>query len=753
MKNSDFNEIELLESEFEGEKHNIMDYFSIIRNNLLPIVLIFAVSMIVTYIYIKNYPVNYRATTIVRIDKPRSGILEQQSLSFNLNFAGGTERFLMNQIEIMKSYYIRDIVAKTILDTMKNVKNIRGFTFLTRKVSENESVLLSQEDLRRKLFNQIKIDLKKNVDAVTVSLEGFSFFEIQMVVNIYSNVFVEYSKEINKEDLTNVKKFLEDEKDKKYKELTVSESALEDFQKKSGFVALDEQSKALIESITNYDQQKNLATIDLRAGENELYNLKKESEKSDPKLYDYISGQIAQPYMIELQRQIAELEVKRDIDLSTATDTRLKEKITTEAKSKLEKLNKTLDEKTEILRVGLLAETPEGKRVLSQKIIDGTLRINALQSKIKTINGIMKKYEGDFNKLPETNIEFAKLERNRKSNEKLYLALEEKYQEATINERSRLGYAELLDPGYDSVGPVSPNKNLILLTGVIIGISLGLGFAFARNYLDKSIKSPEQIEASGASVLSWIPSFKELVEVHSPDTDFIVELKPSSSASEAFKALRTRIQYSKIESEPLKTILVTSSIPSEGKTIVSANIAGSFSQTGKRTLLLDCDLRKPRIHNVMQCDRYPGLSDKLFENVSFEDVIRKTKLENLSFITSGTIPPNPSELLGSLQMKNLLEELKGMFDIIVIDSPPLISVTDSEILFNICDGTILVSRANVTPFDAFLKTYRRLYKINQHNMLGCVLNDFTFKGSYGYYYNYYYYYSKPDNLKGRKAAK
>jgi capsular exopolysaccharide synthesis family protein len=753
MKNSDFNENELLESEFEGEKRNIMDYFGIIRNNILPIVLIFSVSMIVTYIYIRNYPVNYRATTIVRIDKPRSGILEQQSLSFNLNFAGGTERFLMNQIEIMKSYYIRDIVAKTILDTMKNADNYTGFTFLTTKVSEKEKKLITREALRRKLLNSIKIEVKKNVDAVTISLEGSSFYEVQMVVNIYSNVFVEYSKEINKEDLTNVKQFLEVEKDKKYKELTTSESELEDFQKRSGFVALDEQSKALIESISTYDQQKNMAMIDLRSTESELQNLKKEAEKSDPKLYDYISGQVNQPYMLELERQIAELEVKRDIDLSTATDTRLKEKIISETKAKVDRLNKNLEEKVEILRTGLLAETPEGKRNLSQKIIDVTILSNTLQTKVRTINEILKRYENDFSKLPQTNIVFAKLERNRKSNEKLYLALEEKYQEATINERSRLGYAELLDPGYDGIGPVSPNKNIILLTGVIIGIALGLGFAFARNYLDKSIKSPEQLEAAGVSVLSWIPSFKELVEVHSPDTDFIVELKPSSSASEAFKALRTRIQYSKIESEPLKTILVTSSIPSEGKTIVSANIAGSFSQTGKRTLLLDCDLRKPRIHNVMQCDRYPGLSDKLFENVSFEDVIRKTKLENLSFITSGTIPPNPSELLGSMQMKNLLEELKGMFDIIVIDSPPFISVTDSEILFNVCDGTILVSRANLTPFDAYIKTYRRLTKINPHNVLGCVLNDFTFKGSYGYYYNYYYYYSKPDNLKNKNRFK
>ena len=122
----------------------------------------------------------------------------------------------------------------------------------------------------------------------------------------------------------------------------------------------------------------------------------------------------------------------------------------------------------------------------------------------------------------------------------------------------------------------------------------------------------------------------------------------------------------------------------------------------------------------------------------------------MSYITSGTIPPNPSELLGSQQMIEFINEIRELFDVVIIDSPPFVSVTDSEILFNITDGTILVCRANVTPIDAFIKTYRRLFKLNRRNLLGSVLNDFAFKSSYGYYYNYYYYYSKPDSSKGKK---
>jgi Mrp family chromosome partitioning ATPase len=124
-------------------------------------------------------------------------------------------------------------------------------------------------------------------------------------------------------------------------------------------------------------------------------------------------------------------------------------------------------------------------------------------------------------------------------------------------------------------------------------------------------------------------------------------------------------------------------------------------------------------------------------------------MDNLSYVTSGTIPPNPSEILGSVQMQQFLKKLEEFYEIIIIDSPPFISVTDSEILFNITNGTILVARSHLTPFEPFYKTYRRLLTLNPKNLLGCVLNNFAFKSSYGYYYNYYYYYSRPES-KGKK---
>jgi len=744
MNKIDQIEKEILEMEFEPESNKIAEYYNLIRINLFPIILIFAISLIVTTIYIRNYRTVYRSVSTLKIDKPQSILEKSENIFMQIAMS---ERVLSNQIEMMKSYYIRDVVARSLLDSLKNVSDMRNYYHLVRRVSENDVVPLTQEELRRKLNAIIKIDVKKNVDAVTISSEGYSANELLLITNTYSEVYVNYSRELNRQDITNVKKFLENEREKKLNDLNNAEFSLQDFQKKVGFIILDEQAKLLIENASRYESERNTAEIDLRINENNLQSLKQETAKYDPNLIQYVEGQVTQPYIQELQKQIAEIEIKRDVELANVTDQKVKDKIISSSNTKVGSLKKNLEDKTEIMRTGLLSQTPEEKQSLSQKVFETSLNSVALKSRINILSGYLNKYELEITKLPAENMELAKLERAMKTNEKLYITLEEKYQEATINERTRFGNASMLEPGFDTVNQIAPNKNLIFLTGTVIGLFLGLSFAFVRNILDKSIKSPEQLESSGASVLSWIPSFKELLDVHSPETDFVVELKPTSSVSEAFKALRTRIQYSKLEDKPLKTILVTSTIPVEGKTIVSINLSGSFAQAGKKTLLLDCDLRKPRVHNVFKMERYPGLSDYLFANVELKDIIRKTKIDSLDFVTSGTIPPNPSELLGSVQFKNFLDKLRDSYDIIVIDSPPFISVTDSEILFNITDGTLLVCRANMTPIETFVKTYKRLYKINSHNLLGCVLNNFSFKSSYGYYYNYYYYYSKPGNDK------
>jgi capsular exopolysaccharide synthesis family protein len=225
-----------------------------------------------------------------------------------------------------------------------------------------------------------------------------------------------------------------------------------------------------------------------------------------------------------------------------------------------------------------------------------------------------------------------------------------------------------------------------------------------------------------------------------------------SHISESFRAIKARIQHSKGDSEIPKLILVTSPAQGEGKSFVSVNLAGSFAQSNKRTLIIDCDLRRPKIQIIFGVDKKPGLVDYLFNKVKLEDIIRKTKMNNLSYITSGSIPSNPSEILDSSSMKNFLLEIRDFYDLIIIDSAPIVAVIDAEILAKLVDGTILIISADKTENRLMMDAVNKINH-NKVPFLGTVLNNFKYKSGYGYYYKYYYNYSSSSNHKGKRNFK
>jgi len=217
--------------------------------------------------------------------------------------------------------------------------------------------------------------------------------------------------------------------------------------------------------------------------------------------------------------------------------------------------------------------------------------------------------------------------------------------------------------------------------------------------------------------------------------DVISHKNPKSPISEAYRVLRTNIQFTGFDN-PVKLILVTSSGPSEGKSTTAANMAVTFVQSGSRVLLIDADLRKPKIHKIFGLANKWGMTNALIEPESLDKYIQHTEIENLDIITSGPIPPNPSEMLGSKKMKKFIEKIKEIYDIILIDSPPVGMVTDAQILSTIVDGTILVASSGQVTIDALKRAKGLLENVNA-NILGIVLNKLE-RESNGYYYYYYY---------------
>ena len=213
---------------------------------------------------------------------------------------------------------------------------------------------------------------------------------------------------------------------------------------------------------------------------------------------------------------------------------------------------------------------------------------------------------------------------------------------------------------------------------------------------------------------------------------FIVSKDPKSIAAENYRILRTNIQYSSFDNE-IRKILVTSSEPGEGKSTTAGNLALTFAQDGKKTIIIDCDLRKPTVHKKFNISNTGGLSDVMLDYKNINKAIHNVD-KNLYALPAGKIPPNPSEMLGSKALDALLDELAKIYDVIVIDSPPLLAVTDAQILSKKVDGTVLVVRSNFTKKDAVLAAKEVLTKVKA-NILGTVLTRADEK-KHGYYYYY-----------------
>ncbi|MDP2362875.1 MAG: polysaccharide biosynthesis tyrosine autokinase [Ignavibacteria bacterium] len=475
-------------------------------------------------------------------------------------------------------------------------------------------------------------------------------------------------------------------------------------------------------------------------------------KKQDPQLVEYLENHTSQAYISALQQQLAELQVNRDIAMSIKSpDVDVSSKVQ-EYDKRIAELKQKLNSTIGTIKVDAYSGNPEQVRNLAQRMIEEEIRNSSLTVQLEQLEAATGKYEGNLRRLPKASTVLSQYQRQRESLQQTYLLLNERYQEAMINEASESGNVLILNPAVTPDEPSKPNRLFIILIAFILGPIVSFALILIKDHFDDTVKTPDDIEKEKINFLSWIPQYKSNGKGNIDNLGFVVFDEQDSPISESFRAIKARIQQSMADSDLPKLILVTSPAESEGKSFVSANLAGSFAQSNKRTLLIDCDLRRPTVHATMEVDKKPGLVDHLFRKIKLEDIIRKTKTNNLSFITSGSIPSPPAEVLDSKAMKNFIQEIKDFFDIIIIDSPPIIAVIDAEILAKLVDGTILVISADKTE-NRLMTDAVGLLKRNKVTFIGTVLNNFKYKSGYGYYYKYYYNYSRSSNQKRKKSYK
>ena len=330
-----------------------------------------------------------------------------------------------------------------------------------------------------------------------------------------------------------------------------------------------------------------------------------------------------------------------------------------------------------------------------------------------------------------------------------YSTLVSSYQQVKLAEAQATNNIVVAEPAAVPERPIRPRTRTNVMLALIVGALLGLGIAFLIEYFDDTIKTPDDVSrVAGLSTLGAIARLKE----SGGPRQLIAWLSTKAPESEAYRTLRTNIQFSSVD-KPIRSLLLTSSGPGEGKSTTTANLAVVLAQTGQRVIVVDTDLRRPVLHKVFSVPNNVGLTNALLagENVMLAEYLQPTEIETLSVLTSGPIPPNPSELLGSHRMEHLVSVLSQAADIVLFDSPPVLAVTDAVVMARRVDGVLLVVDAGHTREPALAQAAGELQK-NGVNLLGVALNRLDTRRG-GYYYYYYYYSEDPAGGRRRSSSR
>jgi len=611
------------------------------------------------------------------------------------------------------------------------------------------------------LLGSLSVQNIRSTNILNISYQSINADEAARITNAIALTYVQINAEQNKRNAKNLVLFLDSLIIIKQGEILLEDKNIRDFKLENNMYSLDGDAVGIVSQINSYETEYyNLnAEINIRKEKIDLLKSKLNEEEKflTEKLQSNINSQL-----ISLRVEIGKLESQI---IQNTQQYGKSHAAVQELYVKVDSFKKELEKQVSILlKKGISFEDPLQSR---QELISELVSLDAELISLELRNIEIKKMLEFFNKklilLPEKQMKLVSMVRDSEILNENYSFLRRKFEEAKLNVAVKTGDAFLLDSAKKPNKPISQNSQRTILLFAVLGLGLGLVIIFILEILDNTLKTIDEIEKYNLSILGIIPSIGKENSVSQNSVlkrifknkkisnanvkrKLMMKEDPKSPISEAYRALRTSMLFS--TEKKVKSIVVSSAGPGEGKTTTVANLAITYANLGKKTLLIDTDLRRPVIDKVFDLPREPGVTNFITSQTDdHKMLIKKTEIENLSVITSGVIPPNPSEMLGSKRMADFVRKLEGDFDMILFDSPPLIAVTDANMISREIDQIILVVKVGQTDKKAFHHTVNSLKNINAP-LGGIIMNAVTNKTSYGsyyYYYQQYYHYYGNDN--------
>ncbi|MEJ2683163.1 MAG: polysaccharide biosynthesis tyrosine autokinase [Candidatus Sulfobium sp.] len=717
--------------EIEEREIHLRDYLRIIDKRRYTVYTFFIVVFTVVLVTTFSATPVYKASTKVLIEKR-----EAAPLMTNYGYMPYDPDFYETQYQIIRSVPVARRVVQMLDLERTYSSSLRGgdngfslmgtisewfrdlSSLILGKKAETSSVRQAGNSdarvdmLAKMISGGITVDPVKNSKIVTISYMSSNPELARSVANTVAQAYIDELLDLNMSSTQHMLQWMTKKAEEEKKKLDDSEKALQQYIKSQDLVTVRNKTASVPDQISQLNSQ--LVTAETKRDEMEtLYNQVKEVS-GRPGMAETVSAVADDPTLQALRRQILEAEQKI-MDLS----------------QKYGKKHPLMIRAREDLNVLKAKKEQEIKRVIDSIKNEYDLA----KSNENNLRRMLAEAKGHAINLNEKFIEYDMINRDVETNRQLYEALIKRIKEQNITEQIQTTNVMIVQKADTPGAPVKPRKTVNLLLGLIVGLFGGIGMAFFVEYLDQTVKSPEDIETKfDVPVFGLIPLFSS----QDRPIESAVMDNPISTVAENYKAIRTSLLLSSAEKPP-KHVLLTSAGPEEGKTVTSINLATAIAQSEHRVLLVDADLRKPRVHKVFNLDNSRGLSTYL-AGMSGLDIISEGPLLNLDIIPSGPVPPNPSELLGSGKLAEMLGLLSAKYDIIIWDSPPLLTVVDSLILGKALDGSIVIARAGKTTYEALGRSLKSLADLNV-NVLGVVINAFDLgkdKYYYSRYHNYYY---------------
>jgi len=726
----------------------LRDYLDLALRRKYVIITVFVLTFLATLIYQLTRTPVYSSYSSFIIDQSasNSGIGAERAMSYYY-WRDQNKPVEYYQAIVGSSVYYDRLMQKVARDTL--LKNYTG------PLQESIEYAVSS----------LSLSMDENSGLMTLAVRAHSPLVAYKVARFATESFRERNQEIDAESAQDAVRFIDKQRQEAQDRLEEAERALQQYSG-AGTVVFIGDDGGMMSKVAQVESILEQAETERRLAESNLASFSVQLQGTGRQGTGLQSAD-SFPEVIALRERLAKLEDQRNaLAVASQPDS-----------SAAAELDRRIDgTKSELRRAilthssdGLPAEdrkTDELRDMLTNRLVAEQVNLSSTRNRERFYSNLLEEYRQQSPERLEKTMELSRLRRTQAVHQNLLNYLVERHEEAKIKAATGAGGIRVVNPAAIPEKPISRNTPRSLLIGMMLGLGLGFGLAMLQEYLDQTVRTRQDLERlTGIQVIGQIPmgvktngkngkaisgigmvrslwerrTKKKKKAARAAEDLFyplINKYDPHAPFAEAFRSLRTDLQFFSVD-KPLKKMLITSSIPGEGKTLVTANLAMAYAELGHKVVIVDADIRKPKQPSVFGVERKPGFTDYFMDLVPYEQIVRHLPVRDLDLIPSGTVPPNPGEVLNSQKMADLIERLEQEYDYVLVDAPPLLSISDAKALSRIVENLLLVFRFARTEKHYVREAVANLMQIKA-SIIGFVFNGIEVGSGKGYYKYYYY---------------